>query len=94
MIKSTQPNLVLFMALWDEDYGPMIEAKAPEVSTYENIDGMAANLFMTFQTIFGEAADVSFKRMEFTMPFKSENCIARILLDVVPNEEVRAGLML
>ena len=85
-------SLTTFIALWDEDYGPMIEGQFPEMSPYENIEGMATNLFMTFQTIFGEAADVNFKKMNLSIPFKSENCIALILLDVVPNEEVRAGL--
>ena len=85
-------SLVVFIALWDEDYGPVIEEVFPEESPYDDIESMTTNLFMTFQTIFGEAVEVSFKKTSLTMPFKSENCVARIQLDVVPNEEVRAGL--
>ena len=88
-------SLVMFLALWDEDYGPVLEETSVgegSVSPYEDLESMATNLFMTFQTIFGEAVDVSFKKTSLTIPFKSENCVARIQLDVVPNEEVRAGL--
>jgi tetratricopeptide (TPR) repeat protein len=90
--ETPETSLSTFIALWDEDLGPVIEDQYPDPPVYENIDGMAINLFMTFQTIFGDAEDVSFKKMFLTIPFKSENCVARINLDVVPNEEVRAGL--
>ena len=86
-------GIIALLAAWDEALGPEITDQLPLETDIGDLDMLAVPIFMTFQTIFGEAADVTFHHTTLTMPFKSHEKIARILLDTIPDEGVRGGLM-
>ncbi len=81
-----------FIALWDETIGPMVIGKTPDPAVIPHIEEIAVNIFMTFQTVFGVSNDVQFSHSIMTLPLKAQDLMARVLLEVVPNKEVRAGL--
>lgn len=89
----SHPSIISsFIALWDETIGPVVIGKSPDPAVIPHLEEIAVNIFMTFQTVFGVSNDVQFSRSILTLPLKSQDLMARILLEVVPNKEVRAGL--
>jgi tetratricopeptide (TPR) repeat protein len=90
--ESDEFELVTLICLWDEALGPTITAQVPEMAAMGDTDMIAVQIFMTFQTVFGESSEVAFNRTFLTIPFKSYHRTARILLETVVNPEVREGL--
>jgi tetratricopeptide (TPR) repeat protein len=93
--ESTTPDagseVVGFIALWDEALGPTVEDSYPYTHTLGDIESLAVKVFLTFETVFGNATD-GFKRTNIVLPL---NAIARkavILLETIPNPNVRGGL--
>lgn len=81
----------LFLAKWDEAIGPTLIEDYQEGDPGSDLDALAIQIFMTFQTVFGDSTEVEFNRTFLTFPFKSMNQIGRIILDTLPNSEVRGG---
>jgi len=89
-MSSDNEKFKLFVANWDEVYGPRVISHS--VSPLFDFENIAINIFMTFQTIFGDATKIRFDRTYITLPFKSFEHIGRILFDVIPDPSTRGGL--
>jgi tetratricopeptide (TPR) repeat protein len=48
-------------------------------------------LFLSYQTIFGNSTSVSYDRTNLVLPLKSQKLYAKCLLDSIPNKTVRGG---
>ena len=83
-ITNSESNSVVFLAEWDETLGPTVKDSLNISQKIGDIDIIALNIFSSFQMVFGDSTEVSFKRTKLTMPLKSRNSIARIFFDVVP----------
>ncbi|UYP46867.1 hypothetical protein NEF87_003152 [Candidatus Lokiarchaeum ossiferum] len=91
--KDELSNITLFLAEWDEALGPTVKDYFNTLVELGDVDMIALNIFSTFQMVFGESTDVSFKRTVLTMPMNSQKVIARIVLDIIPDTDVRGGFM-
>jgi tetratricopeptide (TPR) repeat protein len=83
--------MIVFIAHWDERIGPKLEDSLLIDDEIRDLDELSIQIFMTFQTMFGDSTDVDLHSTYLTFPFKSYNHVGRILLDSVPNSEVRGG---
>lgn len=83
-------DLLLFIAIWDEDYGPQILDFYPK-SSIGDLEALTINIFAAFQ-FFYDTADQEFKRTVMNLPVSKINRKAFVLLDVLHNPEVRGGL--
>ncbi|MBD3351285.1 MAG: hypothetical protein GF364_07340 [Candidatus Lokiarchaeota archaeon] len=89
-LSNIKGNILLYLALWDDDIGPTVVEQFPEetdIDLYENAD----KIFLSFQTIFGNSPDVQFEKTNLILPLKSQNIVCKILLDTIPNEDLRGG---
>lgn len=91
--KDELSNITIFLAEWDEALGPTVKDYLNTLVEIGDVDMIALNIFSTFQMVFGESTDVSFKRTILTMPMNSQRVVARIILDIIPDAEVRGGFM-
>ena len=70
-------------------------SKTDETSDIVNVDfdveDVLNQLFLSYQTIFGNSASVSYDRTNLVLPLKSQKLLAKCLLDSVPNKNVRGG---
>ncbi len=87
--RETQHEICTFIAIWDEAYGPKVVDFYPKPSF--DIDSLAVNMFMTFETVFGSDTSTQFERTTMVMPLKALDLNAKIYFETVPNPEVRSG---
>jgi tetratricopeptide (TPR) repeat protein len=94
MLQATDQIPVLtYLAVWDEKVGPEIYDAYPEANANSlDLDEITLQIFQSFQIIFGTNPDVHFNRTNLSFPLKSLKRIAKIMLDSIPNENVRGGL--
>ena len=92
MSETRQAELVGFIALWDEALGPTVEDVYPYKHTLGDVDSLAVKIFLTFETVFGNA-DSGFKHTMITLPLNAIERKAIILLETIPNPQVRGGLL-
>jgi len=90
---SKKIEYVCFIANWDEALGPTVIDVYPKENTVGDIDGLAVQIFMTFQTVFGNSADVAFKRTNLMLPLNSIEKKAKIIMETYEAPHVRGGLM-
>lgn len=83
--------ITIFIAMWDEKIGPVILDSYPKTNNMD-LEEITLQVFQSFQIIFGTAEDVSFNRTAFLLPLKSLKKQVKVLLDSIPNKEVRGGL--
>jgi len=83
---------LLFSVLWDEALGPTILEVAPNRPQSLDIEGLAIQLFMTLQTVFGTDPDKPFKALHFLFPLAALEIKAKLLTETIPNPGVRGGL--
>jgi tetratricopeptide (TPR) repeat protein len=84
-------EVVGFIALWDEALGPTVEDVYPYDHTVGDVDSLAVKIFLTFETVFGNSAE-GFKRTNVSLPLNAIGRKASILLETIPNPDVRGGL--
>lgn len=85
----TIPDVLVFLVLWDEDYGPQKIAAHPPSSL--DIDNLGAFIFTTFQ-YFWDSPEKAFEKANFTLPLETHARKMRVLIQTIPNPKVRGGL--
>lgn len=83
-------EIVAFITIWDEDIGPVIVDFYPKFKVGD-LENLAIQIFTAYQ-FFWDAQDLKFQATKFILPIKSINRKAKVLLDLIPNLEVRGGL--
>lgn len=83
-------EIVAFITIWDEDIGPVIVDFYPKFKVGD-LENLAIQIFTAYQ-FFWDAQDLNFQTTKFILPIKSINRKAKVLLDLIPNLEVRGGL--
>ena len=87
--KGDHPLIISFMAIWDDELGPQIIDIYPK-SNIGDPEKLAIQIFTLYQ-VFWESPDSAYQRTDFTAPIMNLNKIAKVLLDVIPNIEIRGG---
>lgn len=87
---NVETDITTFIAVWDERLGPKVVDLVPATNASQ-ISSMAIQIFMTFETVFGNSADVQFNRTLLTLPLKTLQVNARLLFDTIESEDVRGG---
>ncbi|TFF93155.1 MAG: hypothetical protein EU544_06295, partial [Promethearchaeota archaeon] len=88
--KTIPKEISLFLAKWDEDYGPEVIDFYPK-SIESDLESLAINIFAAFQ-FFYDSPDQDFKRTYMKLPISKFNKKAMVLLEVIHNPDVRGGL--
>ena len=88
----TPDNFIMFFAVWDEKLGPKVLERYPSKCSID-IDETSVQIFMSFQTIFGNSREVRFDRTKLVLPLKSLKRVAKILLDSTTNPSIRGGFL-
>ncbi|TFG05810.1 MAG: hypothetical protein EU539_08895 [Promethearchaeota archaeon] len=83
------PDLFMFLALWDDFYGPRIIDFYPN-STIGNIEDLSVRIFNFYQ-FFGEEPNLAYQRTYYTIPITKINRKARVLFDSLVNPDIRGG---
>ncbi len=83
------PDLIVFLTIWDEEYGPQKVATYP-TSTLD-IESLGALIFTAFQ-YFWDSPEKSFEKSNFTLPLETHGRKIRVVLQTLPNDKVRGGL--
>lgn len=83
-------DIVLYLVIWDDKLGPKVIDSYPK-NALVDITQISENIFQSYQTIFGNAADVVFDRTNLVLPLKSHKKIAKCLLDSIPDPKIRGG---
>lgn len=89
-LKEDKPQVVIFIAEWDEEFGPKVLNRFPNGRNMD-LDEIADNVFLSFQTVFGNEPGVKFDRTNLVLPLKSHKRIAKTVLDSYKNDNVRGG---
>jgi len=87
--KGDHPLIISFMAIWDYELGPQIIDIYPK-SNIGDPEKLAIQIFTLYQ-VFWESPDSAYQRTDFTAPIMNLNKTAKVLLDVIPNIEIRGG---
>jgi len=87
--KGDHPLIISFMAIWDYELGPQIIDIYPQ-SNIGDPEKLAIQIFTLYQ-VFWESPDSAYQRTDFTAPIMNLNKTAKVLLDVIPNIEIRGG---
>jgi len=83
-------EIISFITIWDEDIGPVIVDFYPKFKVGD-LENLAIQIFTAYQ-FFWDAQDFKFQSTKFILPIKSINRKSKVLLDLIPNLEVRGGL--
>lgn len=83
-------EIIAFITMWDEDIGPVIVDFYPKFKVGD-LENLAIQIFTAYQ-FFWDAQDFKFQATKFILPIKSINRKSKVLLDLIPNLEVRGGL--
>ncbi len=83
------PDIISFIVLWDEDYGPQKIVVQPP--TPLDIDNLGAFIFTAFQ-YFWDASGKAFEKASFSLPLETHARKMRVLIQTIPNPKVRGGL--
>ena len=83
-------EIIAFITMWDEDIGPVIVDFYPKYKVGD-LENLAIQIFTAYQ-FFWDAQDFKFQATKFILPIKSINRKSKVLLDLIPNLEVRGGL--
>ncbi|TXT57271.1 MAG: hypothetical protein BAJALOKI1v1_1820002 [Promethearchaeota archaeon] len=78
-----------FISLWDEEIGPKIMDLYPRWNSTE-IEELATHIFSAYQ-YFWDIPDAKFENASFVLPVKKLEKKAKVVLDSIPNSEVRGG---
>ena len=90
MKKNEIKGLTFYLALWDDDYGPLVLNSFPEKQDLD-IEQNAIRVFQSFQLIYGDETDTGFNKTDVLLPFKSDKLKAKILFHSIENKEIRGG---
>ncbi len=78
-----------FISIWDEEIGPKIADLYPRVNIGD-IEDLAIQIFTAYE-YFWDIPETKFERASFMLPVRKINKKAKVLLDSIPNPEVRGG---
>lgn len=83
-------DIISYLVIWDDKIGPKLIDSYPKNPSSDIIQ-ISENIFQSYQTIFGNASDVTYDRTNLVLPLKSHKKIAKCLLDSIPNPKMRGG---
>jgi len=78
-----------FISVWDEEIGPKIAGLYPRINIGD-IEDLAIQIFTAYE-YFWDVPETKFERASFTLPVRKINKKAKVLLDSIPNSNVRGG---
>ena len=82
--------ITLFLAIWNEDYGPQVIEFYPKPTSYD-LEDLSIRIFASFQ-FFYDVPDKNFSRILMKHQISNINRKALIILDIVNNPEIKGGL--
>ncbi len=87
--RQDNPIIISFLAIWDDELGPQIIDIYPK-SNIGDPEKLAIQIFTLYQ-LFWESPNAAYQRTDFTIPILNFNKTAKVILDVIPNFEIRGG---
>lgn len=74
-------TLYSFIALWDSNFGPQIEAQCPKQSSF-NLESIASDIFLAYNNFYRKEESDKIDRIIFNIPLNRIERRAKILIDI------------